>query len=158
MRKWIVSSLVVVLVALASCNNEKPKAAGPATPPEDAHLTTIKTTIAKTTPDEKAMIEKCLAMKPEVNGLASAKTLGEITDDYGKNKADYNIHPIGWEAHIKSNKRWKVLFHYQDYQKQFTVAEWEYNPETSKLYPFDLKNAPQFWTGVGADQSAKKGK
>jgi hypothetical protein len=157
MRKWIVSSLVMMLVALASCNTEKPKS-GPATPPEDPHLTTIKATISKTTPDEKAMIEKCRGMKPEVNGLVATKTLGDITDDYSKNKADFNIHPIGWEAHVKSNKRWKVLFHYQDYQKQFTVAEWEYNPETNKLYPFDLKNAPQFWTGVGGDQSAKTGK
>ena len=46
-------------------------------------------------------------------------------------------------------KNWKIAYYYQDYQNQYTAAEWEFNPETKKLYPLEFNNAPTFWTAVG---------
>lgn len=147
--------VAVLLAGFAACN-DKPAPTAPAAPKEDPKIAAIKADVAKTTPQEKATIDKCLAMKPEVNGLVAAKTLGDIVNDFATTKGDYNIRVIGWEAHAKSNKRWKLILHYQDYQKQLVVAEWEYNPETNKVYPFDLKNAPIFYTSIGADANANK--
>lgn len=163
MRKVI---LYLACVIAVGCGQQP----GPATktqPAEDPKLATAKASIAKTTPEGKAVIEKIQAMKPEVNSQASAKPLRDIIEDFSKNKAQYNITPIGWEAIQKEPRpeekagRWKVLFHYQDFQKQYLKAEWEYNPVTEKLYPFDQKNAAEFWTGVGGEkgteaQKAKK--
>jgi hypothetical protein len=70
-----------------------------------------------------------------------------------RNKGDYNIFPIGWFVAQKKTidpiRRWKVVFYYKDYLKNFHEAEWEYNPETKQLYAFELKNAPTFWTELG---------
>jgi hypothetical protein len=111
--------------------------------------------IDKTTQEGKDMIEKIKAMKPLVNEQVSAKPLGEIIDEYATKKGDFNIKPIGWAASPKSNKNWKIVYYYQDYQNQYTAAEWEYNPETKNLYPFEFTNAPTFYTAIGADGKSK---
>ena len=143
---------MVALLLFVACSS-KP---GPvkATAAKDPKIAAIEDKIQKTTPEAKEMVEKIKAMKPEVNDQVASKTLGEIVDDYAKNKGTYNINVIGWEASKKnSNGRWKALLHYQDWQKNFLVAEWEYNPQSNKLYPFEVTNAPTFWTGVGGDST-----
>jgi len=144
---------LVALLLFAACGQK----AGPvrATAAKDPKVAAIEDKIQKTSPEGKEMIEKIKAMKPEVNDKVASKTLGEIVDDYAKNKGTYNINVIGWESSKKaSNGRWKAVLHYQDWQKAFLAAEWEYNPQNNKLYPFEVTNAPMFWTGLGADGTA----
>ncbi|HEY6332174.1 MAG TPA: hypothetical protein VI756_22795 [Blastocatellia bacterium] len=158
MRKWSVC-IAVVLLALASACEDKPKPpAGPPAPKDDPKIAQIKAEIAKTTPDEKAQLDKCLAMKPEVNGKQSAMTLNEVVNDYATNKGDYDIHVIGWEAHFLSNKKWKISLNYQDFSKNLTKAEWWYDPDTNKLYPFETKYAPVFWSPTPANANANNAK
>jgi hypothetical protein len=152
--------LVVAAVIMVGCG-EKPAPVKPRVE-KDPRVTAAEEKINKTSPEGKAIIEKVQAMKPEVNEQVATKTLKEIADDFAENKGAYNITPIGWEASQKKplpNEkagRWKIIFYYQDYQKQFTTAEWEYNPETNKLYPFEKNNAPGFFSNEGAEE--KKGK
>ena len=154
-----VSFLTIALLMVGCVEKGPPPAAKRVE--KDPKVAAIEERIAKTTPEGKAMIEKAHAMKPEVNEQASGKTVKEIADGWTNDQGAYNISVIGWEATQKKpfagekTGRWKVVFHYQDYQKQQLVAEWEYNPETDKLYPFELVNAPQFWTAPAA---ATKGK
>lgn len=150
--------LLLAAIAISfGCGGEKPGPPKPAAKaPEDPRLAAIKEAIAKTSPEGKAIIEKVKGLKPEVNDVPASKTLGEIIEEFSKEKGQFNLTPIGWEASQKKNGRWKILFHYQDYQKQFQRAEWEYNPENNKLYPFELNNAPQFWTGAGQTDKGKK--
>jgi len=129
-----------------------------ATPPEDPKIAAAKAAVAKTTPEQQAAIDKAKAMKPTVNDQLSTKTLGEIADNFAKNNAVYNINPIGWEASQKKSGRWKIAFHYQDYQKQLLEAEWEMDPAANKIYPFEFKNAKDFFSAEGADTKGKKGK
>ena len=153
--------LVMILLVLVACHDKPAPAARPAG--KDPKITAAEDKISKTTPEGKAMIEKVQAMKPEVNEQVSGKTLKEIVNDYAQNKGAYNISIIGWEASQKKPTagekvgRWKVVLHYQDYQKQILAAQWEYNPETNKLYPFETTNAPQFWTAA-SPEAGKKGK
>lgn len=122
---------------------------------KDPKLAKFEENIAKTTPEGKEFIEKAKVMKPEVNEQVSAKTLGEIVDNFSKNMGDFNIKPIGWEAsEKKTTKNWKLVFYYQDYSNQYTAAEWEYNPVTKKLYPFELNYAPTFWTGASGNMNS----
>jgi DUF3071 family protein len=118
-------------------------------------MAAIQERIDKTTPEGKQMVEKVLAMKPEVNDQPAGKTLGEIVDTYAKTNGEYNIKPIGWEASQKKSGRWKIGFNYQDWQKQFLFAEWEYNPESSKLYPFEFQNAKEFWVAPEVPDKTK---
>jgi len=143
----IIPFLAVIALSLAACEH-KPSPVT-TTAPKDPRIAAVEARISKTTPEGTAIIEKVKAMKPEVNEQISAKTLGEMSDKYAKEMgAAYNITPIGWEASQKkllpSEKagRWKVVFNYQDYQKQLLAAEWEYNSDTNKLYPFEKDNAP----------------
>src|SRR4029453_7912982 len=139
--------LLMFLFLVAACD-KKPAPAARAQ--KDPKIAAIEERIAKTTPDGKTIIEKDLVMKPEVNEQVSTKTLQEMVDDYAKNKGAYNINSIGWEAAQKKllpgekSGRWKVAFNYQDWQKQLLTAEWEYNADTKKLYPFEKDNAPGF--------------
>lgn len=155
MTKIIV--LAAILVSLAGCS-EKP-APVTAKANKDPKIAAIEDRIAKTTPEGKQIITKAQAMKPEVNAQVSGKTLSEMVDQYAKNMGAYNISPIGWEAAQKKllpgekSGRWKVAFSYQDYQKQLLTAEWEYNADANKLYPFEKDNAPQFF-----GEAEKKGK
>ena len=159
MKKTRLLSSILVLLPLLfaiACQNKQGQNANSA-PQKDQKRNAIDDAIAKTTPDGKKMIDKVLAMKPEINGQKSTKTLSAIIDDFAKNKGAFNISPIGWEASEKKSHRWKAVFHYQDYNKVYQDAEWEYNPETNNLYPFDRENAKQFWSGE-KEPGAEKGK
>ena len=153
--------LVMILLVLAACHDKPAPAARPAG--KDPKIAAAEDKISKTTPEGKAMIEKVQAMKPKVNDQESGKTLKEKADTWAKDNGAYNITPIGWEAAqkkpITSEKvgRWKIVFHYQTYDKQFLAAEWEYNPATNELYPFEKTNAPGFWDPPAPD-AGKKGK
>jgi hypothetical protein len=156
--------VVAVLALLAAACDHKP-APVTTTTAKDPRIAAVEARIAKTTPEGLAIIEKVKAMKPEVNEQISTKTRGEMADKYAKEMgAAYNITPIGWEASQKKllpgekTGRWKVVFDYQDYQKQLLAAEWEYNSDTNKLYPFEKDNAPGFWSNEGAEAKGKKGK
>ena len=142
MRK-LVPFLLAVLVS--ACSQPQTGPAKASRTEKDPKLAAIEERVKKTSPEGNEMVEKVKAMKPEVNDQVSGKSLGEIIDIYAKEKGAYNILPIGWEASKKKNNRWKILFNYQDWQKQYLVAEWEYNPETNKLYPFEFDNAKGFW-------------
>jgi uncharacterized protein (DUF2126 family) len=153
--------VVAVLALLVVACEHKPAPVATTTP-KDPRVAAVQLRISKTTPEGVAIIEKVKAMKPEVNEQVSAKTLGEMADKYAKEMgAAYNITPIGWEASQKKllpgekTGRWRVIFNYQDYQKQLLAAEWEYNSDTNKLYPFERDNAPGFYD---APEPAKKGK
>jgi hypothetical protein len=149
-----------VLAVLTTACAEKP-AATRATVAKDPKIAAAEEKINKTTPEGKAIIEKVLVMKPEVNERLSGQTLKEISDDYSQNKGAYNTIPIGWEASQKKplpnekTGRWKVIYHYQDYNKQQLAAEWEYNPETNKVYPFEFTNAPGFYVDPPKQGGAK---
>ncbi|MEK6324020.1 MAG: hypothetical protein AABN33_20450 [Acidobacteriota bacterium] len=153
--------VMAVLLLLLACDK---KSAPVARTQKDPKIAAIEERVSKTTPEGKLIIEKVLAMKPEVNEQVSTKTVGEMVDDYAKNKGAYNITTIGWEASLKKLRpaekagRWKVVFNYQDWQKQLLAAEWEYNSDTNQLYPFDKDNAPQFYSNEGAEPPGKKGK
>ena len=140
---------LLLVFSLVGCMEKK---TAPTAPREqkDPKVAALEERIAKVTPEGKATVEKVKGMKPEVNSQASAKTLGEIVEDYASNKGAYNLSQIGWEADSKSNGRWKVIFHYKTYSGDLSAAEWEYDPAAGKLYPFETKNAPIFWTGEGA--------
>ena len=153
MRRMVLCLPALLLGLITSCGGGGGSAPVQSGPPVDPRLAEIKQAIGKVTPAEKAIIEKTKAMKPEVNGQVAGKSLIDIIDDYAKNKGPYDIIPIGWEAHQKKNQRWKVVFHYQDFNKAYQTAEWEYDPAETKLYPFDMDNAKVFWTGVGAAAS-----
>jgi hypothetical protein len=145
---------LIILFLMVGCGGQKP---GPTKvrAEKDPKVAAVEEKISKTTAEGKQMVEKALAMKPEVNDQVSAKTLGDILKDYSENKGTFNITPLGWESTQKRNGRWKLVYHYQDYQKQLMSAEWEYNPQTNKLYPFELVNAPSFWTGIGDEKDAQ---
>ena len=158
MTKIIV--LAAILVSLAGCS-EKP-APVTAKANKDPKIAALEEKIAKTTPEGKQIIAKVQAMKPEVNEQLSTKTLSEMVDEYAKNKGAYNINAIGWDASQKKllpgekSGRWRVAFNYQDYQKQVLTAEWEYNADKNKLYPFEQYNAPGFYSNEGAEKKGKK--
>ena len=159
MTKFIV--LVAALILLAGCAQKPP--AVKAKSDKDSKVAAVEERISKNTPEAKQIIEKVQAMKPEVNEQLSNKTLSEMVDEYAKNKgAAYNITPIGWEASKKKllpgekSGRWKVVFNYQDYQKQLLAAEWEYNADTNKLYPFEKDNAPGFYEQAPPVKKGKK--
>ena len=117
----------------------------------DVKLAVILQRISKTTPEGIKIIEKIQGMKPEINDKLSTKTLIDIIEGYLFDCGDKCINPIGWEASEKKPSpgepvsRWKITFHYQDSSKEYQEAEWEFNSETDKLYPFEFKNARQFY-------------
>jgi hypothetical protein len=154
---------VVVLLALvmAACEHKPAPAARAA---KDPKVAAIEERIAKNTPEGKETIDKVKMMKPEVNEQLSTKTLQEMVNHYEKEMGAYNISSIGWEAAQKKllpgakSARWKIAFSYQDWQKQLLTAEWEYDPDTKKVYPFEKDNAPQFYSNEGAEPQGAKGK
>lgn len=153
-------SVVAVLLLLIGCDSKPAPVAKAA---KDPKIAAIEDRISKMTGEAKQVVEKAQKMKPEVNEQLSTKTLAEMVDHYAKDMGAYNLTPIGWEAVQKKpvagekSGRWKVAFNYFDYGKQLLTAEWEYNPDTNKLYPFEKENAKGFWSGEGAD-GEKKGK
>lgn len=150
MRKstLVLTSVLIFTAILVGCGQQP----GPTSskPAEDPKLKSIKDAVAKMTPEEQAVVEKVKGMKPEFNGMASKRTLAEEVDEYATQKGAFNISVIGWVASRKTaagrEKRWKVLLHYQDYNKRFVTAEWEYDPDTNKIYPFDQEQARIFWS------------
>jgi hypothetical protein len=154
-------SVMALVLLLIGCDH-KPTQVAKAQ--KDPKIAAIEDRISKTTTEGKAVIDKAKAMKPEVNEQLSTKTLDEMVEEYAKNKGAYNINPIGWEASQKKllpgekQGRWKLVFNYQDWQKQLLAAEWEFNSDTNKLYPFEKDNAPGFWSSEGAPAQGKKGK
>jgi hypothetical protein len=112
----------------------------------ERQLATVLDQISITSPEGLQIIEQIKAMKPEVNGQPSVLTLGQVVGDHSQSKGSDSLRPIGWEASQKANGLWGIILHYQDYQAQFQKAEWEYDPETNRIYPFELQNAPRFWT------------
>ena len=118
---------------------------------DDLKLAVILQRISKTTPERLAIIEKIQGMKPEINEKQSTKTLIDIVRGYVFDCREYCINPIGWEASEKKPfpgepvSRWKITFHYQDHKREYQEAEWEFNSETDKLYPFEFRNARQFF-------------
>lgn len=117
--------------------------------PDDVRMKRVLSNISSPTIEEAAIIEKVHTMKPEINEQTSSKSLIQIVQEYTFCKGKYGINPLGWEAHQKRSGRWQVLFHFQDYNKSLLSAEWEYNPETKKLYPFEFQQSPAFWMGKG---------
>jgi hypothetical protein len=154
--KRAIPFLAVVLL-MAGCKGGGGQSSSTAKPaaPRDPRVAAIQERVDKTTPEAKQIIQEVQAIKPEVNEQPSGKTLGEIVETYSKNNGAYNILPIGWEANKKKNGRWKIAYNYQDWQKQILLAEWEYIPETKKLYPFEFQNAKEFWS---APETADKPK
>jgi hypothetical protein len=152
MNKKASCLIILLLTVLMIGCGEKPQPA--ATKPKadaDPKRAKFQEAIDKTTPEGKEMVEKVKAMKPLVNEKVSAKTLGEITDDFSTTKGEFNTKPMGWTASQKgTTKNWKVVYYYQDYLGQYNSAEWEYNPDSKQLYPFEFTNAPTFYTDIGA--------
>jgi hypothetical protein len=146
---------------MVGCGDKPQPAATKPKADADPKRAKFQEAIDKTTPEGKDMIEKIKAMKPLVNEKVAAKTLGEIADDFATKNGTFNTKPIGWAASQKgTSKNWKIVYYYQDYQGQNTVAECEYNPESKQVYPFELVNAPQFFTDIpagGATNSNSKG-
>jgi hypothetical protein len=91
----------------------------------------------------KEIIELMKLMAPEVNGRSSTLSLGNLVEIAEKEKG---VKVIGWAASLKRNGRWRIVFYYRDDSPTYQAAEWEYNPDQFSLYPFDLNNAPQFWS------------
>ena len=162
-RRTEMTKLIVITAALLFLGGCAQKPPAVKAKDKDAKMAAVEDRVSKNTPEGKQIIEKVQGMKPEVNEQLSTKTLNEMVEEYAKNKGAYNITPIGWEAGKKKllpgekSGRWKVVFNYQDWQKQLLAAEWEYNSDTNKLYPFEKDNAPGFWSPEGAAPS-KKGK
>ena len=154
--------ILALVILLIGCDHKPPTQVAKAS--KDPKIAAIEDRVSKTTPEGKIVIEKVKGMKPEVNEQLSTKTVDEMVEDYAKNKGAYNITPIGWEASQKKllagekQGRWKVVFNYQDWQKQLLAAEWEYNADTNKVYPFEKDNAPGVWSNEGAPAQGKKGK
>jgi hypothetical protein len=163
----LIPCLIIVLLSIGCGGKPGP---AKARAEKDPKIAAVEEKVNKTSAEGKQVIEKVKGMKPEVNDQPSSVTLGEKVDKFAKDMANYSITPIGWEASQKAVRkddkgqnekvgRWKIIFHYQDYQKNLLAAEWEYNPNSEKLYPFEKVNAPGFWdapTEPAKDAKAKK--
>src|SRR5215469_14010040 len=110
---------------------------------EEARLKAINEEIAKTTSEAKEILELVKLMMPEVNGRSSTLPLGRLVEIAEKDKG---VTAVGWAASLKRNGRWRIVLYYRDDSPTYQAAEWEYNPDQFSLYPFDLNNAPQFWS------------
>jgi hypothetical protein len=151
------SCLIILLltVLMIGCGEKPQPTASKPKADADPKRAKFQEAIDKTTPEGKEMIEKIKAMKPLVNEKVAAKTLGEITEDFSTKNGEFNTKPLGWTASQKgTTKNWKVVYYYQDYLGQYNSAEWEYNPDSKQLYPFEFTNAPTFYTDIGAAGAA----
>ena len=119
---------------------------------EDERLKEFLESISKTTPEGSKVLDHVQGMKPEVNESESTLSLIDVVQNYAFNMGAYNLTVIGWAASRKKVLpgemlgRWRILLYYKDWQKECRSAEWEYNPETNKLYPFERENAPMFFS------------
>ncbi len=117
-------------------------------------LNLILESISKTSPEGIQIIEEALDKYPVVNGKRSTRTLLEIIEEYSVRRRVYNINPIGWYASRSKNHLWRIVFYYQDYQKEYQSAEWQYEADTKELRSFESKNAPQFWTSAPREETS----
>ena len=144
LKLWIAA----VLISLSFC----PNSARALQTQDDEKLERILATISGTSTDGLKILDKVQELRPEINEIESTKTLIDLVQDYAFNKGAYSIAVLGWAASRKKVMtgaalgRWKIVLYYKDWQKQYQSAEWEYNEETNKLYPFERKNAPTFWS------------
>ncbi len=111
----------------------------------ELQLAVVLDQISETSPEGLQIIEQIKELKPEVNGQPSVLTLGQAVKDESRKKGKDGLIPIGWVASQKANGRWEVVLHYRDDRAQYQKAEWEYDPDSNRLYPFELQNAPGFW-------------
>lgn len=80
---------------------------------------------------------------PVVNSRPGDKPLRDVATDYvGK-----GIVEVCWGAAQKGTGRWKVWYDYIDIQGAFQTAEWELDPASGDVKPFNA-NAQTFWTGT----------
>ena len=108
-------------------------------------LATVLDQISRTQTQTPEMIEQIKAMKPEIHGQPSVLTLDQAVKEESRKKGADGLIPIGWEASQKTDGRWEVVLHYRDDRAQYLKAEWEYDPDSNRIYPFELQNAPGFW-------------
>ena len=119
----------------------------------DPRLKMIKEEIEKTTPEGKEIIERVKQMLPEVNGKLSTLPLEKLVENYVK---EQNLAPVGWAASklsewvstntLRSDSLWQIRLLYRTEAKEYRSAQWRYDSETRRLYPFN-GNAEQFWSG-----------
>jgi hypothetical protein len=143
----MIGHVLLVSVLFLRCDSVPTSSAAIATQ-ENTKLTAIQERISKTSEDGLRIIERVKRLEPVVSEQPSAARLIDIVDEYSAKKGRYNIIPVGWEASQKDDGHWKIVFYYQDFLDRYKAAEWEYDEETNKLYPFERDNAPQFWTSV----------
>jgi hypothetical protein len=126
---------------------------------QDEKLASILESIQKTSPKGLEIIEKIKVMKSEVNGQRSTKTLEEMVRYYSVDRGEYNITVIGWAASPRQSvvptSCWRITLYFQDHKKEYQSAEWEYNKETNKLYPWEMERAPWFWSNEGRKEKAR---
>jgi hypothetical protein len=144
----MIKIIIVVAIFLAVFSTDDLALTNSVSQQDDERIA-IKDRIAKNTPASIDIIEKVKGMKPLVNEKLSVKSLGKIIKDYEEGKGAFKLTAIGWEASQKQNGYWRIFFHYQKDTLEYVKAEWEFNPETNKLYPFEFQNARWFWTRTG---------
>src|SRR5262245_8904611 len=109
----------------------------------DARPTAVPGTISNSSQQANEIVEKIQDLKPEVNGQLSAMTLGALVREFSERFTAFK--PIDWEASEKITGRWRIVLCYQEGAAKHNEAEWEYNPATGRLCPFETQNAPRFW-------------
>jgi len=146
-------SLVFLLLAASMFFALSPRNPAPAILSQnDERLRAFLESISKTTAEGSKVLDHVQGMKPELNETPSTMTLIDVVQNYAFNMGAYNITIIGWAASRKKVLpgemlgRWRILLYYKDWQKEYQTAEWEYNPETNRLYPFERENAPGFFS------------
>ncbi len=98
--------------------------------------------LPKQSSEAQDILAKAMSAKPEINGQPQANTLEQIIKDYSTNKGNFNIRPIGWEASKEKEGLWRIVLHYWDYRNDHQVIEWEYAPESGRLYPVFMQMTP----------------
>ena len=94
------------------------------------------------TDEGKSVVETVKAWKPVVNERPSDKPLGEIAAEY----VSKGLYEICWSASKKSNGKWKIVYNHIDIRGAFQEAEWEHDPASGEIKPFNAK-AMEFWYG-----------
>jgi hypothetical protein len=112
---------------------------------EELNPALIQERIAKTSPEGLEMIKRAKIMNPEIQKHRSAKTLGEAIEDCISGQGQLVIRPVGWEATRSDGPRWRISFYFQDEERRYLKATWEYNEEVHALIPAEFVNATKFW-------------
>ena len=140
MKTIITISIILLLIGSLKAKSFGAKAQ------EDKRFAEISEHITRTTTEGLEILNRALKLKPEVNERLSTKSLGEHVEEFSSGSDP--IKPIGWEVvRNRAMNRWRIVFYYQMNDQSYRAAEWEYNDETKKLYPFEFVNSPTFWAG-----------